>query len=276
MKRHLSISRAWDETRAIFARDGRLFVAVALALIVLPGILVVLTTPESGSGEEQDALSQVLQLIAGLVGILGQLALVRLALGPTTTVGGAIAHGARRFLPLLGALLLLILTVAILILPIIMMSGGAGALNRGAAASPSGAAALAILLVVILVLALSVKFMVAAAVASAEPVGPIAILKRSWALTNGHYWKLLGLLLLLAIAVLVLMLAAGTIGGILARIVTPDLEPFSVGALVLALFAAFVQGVFTVLSSVMLARVYVQLAGEGTAEVETSVPNSGS
>jgi hypothetical protein len=36
----LSISKAWEETKAIITRDGRLFVAVALALFVLPGIIL--------------------------------------------------------------------------------------------------------------------------------------------------------------------------------------------------------------------------------------------
>ena len=36
----LSLSRAWEETMAVLARDGRLFAAVALALFVLPGLIV--------------------------------------------------------------------------------------------------------------------------------------------------------------------------------------------------------------------------------------------
>ena len=35
----LSISAAWDETRSILVRDGQLFAAVALALIVLPEVV---------------------------------------------------------------------------------------------------------------------------------------------------------------------------------------------------------------------------------------------
>ena len=34
----LSLSRAWEETTSVLARDGRLFVAVALALFVLPAL----------------------------------------------------------------------------------------------------------------------------------------------------------------------------------------------------------------------------------------------
>ena len=34
--RQLSISAAWEETKAIIARDGSLLMAVALALVALP------------------------------------------------------------------------------------------------------------------------------------------------------------------------------------------------------------------------------------------------
>ena len=41
----LSISKAWDETKAILVRDGRLIGAVALALFVLPGLVLDLAYP---------------------------------------------------------------------------------------------------------------------------------------------------------------------------------------------------------------------------------------
>jgi hypothetical protein len=36
---NLSISAAWDETKAILAHDGKLFASVALALIALPALV---------------------------------------------------------------------------------------------------------------------------------------------------------------------------------------------------------------------------------------------
>ncbi|QNP44743.1 hypothetical protein H9L14_08085 [Sphingomonas sediminicola] len=45
MASSLSISRAWDETREIFRRDGGLLVSVALALIVLPEVVVGIVSP---------------------------------------------------------------------------------------------------------------------------------------------------------------------------------------------------------------------------------------
>ncbi|MFL6842219.1 MAG: hypothetical protein ACJ8D2_07225, partial [Sphingomicrobium sp.] len=91
----LSVSKAWDETRGIFVRDGSLLTAVALALLVLPQIIVGLVTVP-GAGAATPA-GRLVWLVAALVGVVGQIAIVRLALGHTT-VGDAIGHGARRFL----------------------------------------------------------------------------------------------------------------------------------------------------------------------------------
>jgi hypothetical protein len=116
--------------------------------------------------------------------------------------------------------------------------------------------------------------MVSTAVAGAEAVGPLAILKRSWAVTRGQYWKLLGLLLLLLVVAIVIMAAAAALGGVLGAIIDPDLEPMSLGALVMSLFTGIGQGVFAVLSAVMVTRVYLQLAGSGR-DAEVTVPHSG-
>ena len=43
----LSISKAWDETRSIVARDRGLLFTVALALFVLPGVISDLVTPDA-------------------------------------------------------------------------------------------------------------------------------------------------------------------------------------------------------------------------------------
>ena len=273
----VSLSTAWDESRAILTRDGRLLVAVALALIVLPTVIVGLVVPTAGG--ERETYHRLLQAAGGLIGLIGQLALVRLVIGPPTTVGAAISHGARRFPSLLGAIILLVLMFLLMVIPVVLIlafTGSADLTNPSRAAT--GASAALILLMLIAILAISARFMVSTAVAGAEAVGPLAILKRSWSVTRGHYWKLLGLLLLLLVVAIVIMAAAAALGGVLGAIIDPDLEPMSLGALVMALFTGVGQGVFAVLSAVMVTRIYLQLAGAAggpSREAEVTVPHSG-
>lgn len=268
----LSISRAWDEAKEIIGRDGRLLVAVALALVVFPTVILGLIVPTDPA--EGGLSSALLQVAVALIAMIAQLALIRLAIGPGTTVGAAISHGVRRFPALFVAMLLLLFLIICLMIPLILILGAMGTVDvANPSRSLTGAAVGVSILIVLGLVALSVKFLLTAPVASAEGVGPIAILKRSWSLTNGQYWKLLGFLLLLLIVAIILMAAAGAVGGILGALISPDLETFSIGALVLAVFTGVAQGAFTILSAVMMARVYVQLSGRDSLDV--TVPKTG-
>lgn len=268
----LSISRAWEESKDIFGRDGRLLVAVALALVVLPMVVVGLAVPSDP--EQAGVAGGLLQILVALIAMIGQLALIRLAVGPATSVGAAISHGVRRFPALLGAMLLLLLMIVIVLIPVTLVLAAMGAVDvENPTRALTGAAVGVMLLLLVAALAVSVKFLLTAPVASAEAAGPIAILKRSWTLTNGHYWKLLGFLLLLLIVAIILTAAAGAIGGILGVLISPGLESFSIGSLVLALFTGTAQGAFTILSAVMMARIYIQLSGRESLDV--TVPKTG-
>lgn len=268
----LSISTAWDDTRSILARDGRLLVAVALALVVLPTVVVGLIVPANQA--ETEGYHGIVQLVGALIVLVGQLALIRLAIGPATSVGAAISHGARRFPAMFGSIVLLVLLFVALLTPPLLILGVAGAIDLSDPSQLTGATAGVVLLMLVAVLALSARFMLSAPVAAAEKAGPLAILKRSWALSSGHYWRLLALLVLFLIVAVVLMMTATVIGGIVGALVSPDRDPFTLGALVVALCTGLAQAVFTVMSSVMLARSYLQLSGAaGGAEV--TVPHSG-
>lgn len=266
----LSLSTAWDESKAIFARDGALLFAVALALLVLPEIVGGSISPPTAS---QSASGRLLALAMAFVAVIGQLAIVRLAIGPSTTVGQAIAHGARRFPATLGALIIMVCVLALVLLPllvILLMSGAIGMPVEGQAPPQSFSAVL--LLIVIASLFVAVKFIMTVPVSSAEEAGPLTILKRSWRLTSGHYGPLFGVELLLLVAAMVLLLSAQFVGGSIAAAVGGDIAPFSVSALVLAAFMGIAQAVFTVLASVMLARIYVQLA---RGEADGGAPSNG-
>jgi hypothetical protein len=268
----LSLSRAWEETRGIFARDGGLLTAVALAMFVLPETVVGLITPPSGA--TMSPVGRAVWIVGMLIGLIGQLALVRLALGPSTTVGQAIQNGARRFLPTFGALLMVGIAVALIVIPLLvllMMAGVVGVPVEGQQPPPSFA--LFVVLVAIASLLVSVKFTMAVPISIGEEPGPLEILKRSWRLTSGHYWRLLAFIVLLLVTTTILLLAAQSVGGIAAQLIGGRVAPFTLGALVLALVLSIVSAAVTTLFAVMLARIYLQLAGRG--EAQAGVPSSG-
>ena len=264
----LSLSQAWDETRMVLARDGRLFVAVALALFVLPGVVLGVVVPEAHNAGEMPAAGAWIgvAVIALIVSLAGQLAVIRLSIGPHVSVGEAIIHGAKRLLPYIAA-------VVIWVVPILIVGSLLYAYLGANAEHPSPVAGLALIAISILGFFLAVRMILASAVAGAEPVGPIAIVRRSWELTHGNWWRLFVFLILFAIGALCLLYAVEAVFGLLAQMMFGDLGPLTLGSLLVAIVSQLVSATLTVLFFVMIARIYVQRSGQTAAP--PSVPSSG-
>jgi hypothetical protein len=258
--RTLSVSAAWDETTAILARDGRLLVSVGLALIALPSAINSVVNPGGVNSASAPAWTVVVALIASLIALAGQLALIRLVLGPSITVGGAIIHGLRRMPIYFVSAVLIIIGLLVIGIPIGLALSALGVpLSAKPPASP--ALTVAVLFYVAIIAFLGVRLLMTAPVASGEAAGPIAIIKRSWLLTNGHWWRLFGFLLAFVVAAIIALVAVGSAAGIVIQLVIGSVQPMSAGALILALLQALVSAAVTTLFAVMLARIYLQLAG---------------
>lgn len=260
----LSITDAWNETAAFVAREGRLIFPIGFLMLSLPGaVLQILMPPPPAPGELPEGglwLAYIPVMI--VISLIGTLAITLLALRGGTSVGEALAHGARRVGPVILALLLVGLASGLASLPIMMLFGLL-AINSGNPAL----AGLAILVMLPLALALWARLSMVTPVAAAEQAGPIAMLQRSWQITRGHFWKLLGLMVLLAIVAIAISIAVGAIGGLLIALVAGMPEPGSLSFYLLLILSALVQAVLSTVLAVLLARVYAQLAGTGSAEV---------
>lgn len=263
----LSVSRAWDESKQVIAHDGRLLLPVALAMFVLPGLVVDLSMPAGAPGRLPPAGPWIaMSSVAALVSLVGQLAVIRLAMGPHLTVGEAIAHGTRRLLAYLAAVLVWMVPFVVVAL---FLFGQIAA----DPAHPSLAAACALLVLVVVMTFIAVRLLLTSSIASAEAIGPVAILRRSWALTSGNWWRLFGFFLTFMVGAIVLFWATETVFGLLASLVFPGQQADDIGWLVVRIVAQLVSALISVIFFVMLARIYAQLAGRGGAQA--SVPNSG-
>lgn len=263
----ISISAAWEETKSLLSRDGRLFASVALALIVLPAVLVGVIDPRATGEIDAPTWFDLLVLAISLISVAGQLALVRLALGPSVTVAEAISHGLRRLGPYLLAIILLGLAAMIVAIPFAIAAVALGLeIERGAAAPMTGSIIILILVMALLFLFLAVRFLMAMPVASAEQAGPIDMLKRSWRLTDGHWLKLFLFLLLVLTAAVLILGAVSLVTGSLVLLAFGAVEPMSLAALIQSLIEGIFTGVFSVIFTLMLTRIYVQLSGRDTVE----------
>ncbi|MEO8454028.1 MAG: hypothetical protein ABI454_02615 [Sphingomicrobium sp.] len=263
----LSLSKAWDETKAIIMRDGRLFASVALALVALPAAVEGLVSPRGMDASAPWWVDAVI-IVASFIALAGQLALIRLALGPSITVGGAITHGIRRMPIYLLAAMLILFGLFIAAIPFALVLAAFGVPLPAKGVPPSPVATVGMLLYVALICFVVVRMLMSAPVASAERVGPLAMLRRSWDLTAGNWWRLFAFLVMIFVAAFALAIAVRGVSGVLIEVALGPADPMSTSALVVAIVLAVFNSVLTVFLAVMLARIYVQLAArEDVAEV---------
>lgn len=252
---------------AVLARDGRLFIAVALALFVLPGLVLDASMPDVVAGQFPPAGPWIaIGLVALLIWITGQLTVIRLAMEPHVSVGEGIVHAVKRLVPY-------VLSAFLWLVPILILGSVLSADLEISRSHPSLAAALALIALAVVGLFLAVRLMLSSAVASTEDAGPLKILKRSWLLTRGNWWRLFAFVFLFWIGALCLLWAVESVAGVVVRLAVEDSGPRSLGGLLISIISQLISALLSVACFVMLARIYVQLSG--TPASTASVPSSG-
>ena len=120
------------------------------------------------------------------------------ALGRKTTARRALATGLRRVPALFGVWLILFLVIGV---PALLLIGGMIALIAASDEAAIGLIAFfaAMPLVVLAWLALMPRLAFTPYAVVLERLGPVAALKRSWALTRGRFWRTLGTVLVITI-----------------------------------------------------------------------------
>ena len=259
----LSISKAWDETAEFVRREMGAVLPIALALIMLPSILVqvlrpMLVAPGSTSG----ALPSLLLLLIVLaLNIVGTIAISALAIGRESVVGSAIQRGFRRLLAMFAAALLVAIAAVVLLTIIAALVGVQVEELQARPESAGGKLALMGLIFVVIALVFWAKLMLMTPVAAAEDGGPIAIIRRSWSLTNGHFVKLVVFSVLMLIVLFAVTLAVTLVAGTLLGLVGEPLKPGTIANLLLLLISGVANAILVVLFTTMASRIYARLAG---------------
>ena len=257
----LSIGTAWDEAKEALKRSRRLIVPVALGMVLLPAVIAAMVEPRTATGEQPPAGPWMLVVLAMVVVmLLAQLTLVLLVNGWRGSLGEAIGQAGKR-LPVLLLTVVLIAIPAMFVMAFVIAivaagPGGDGGLDP-ASISPAGW--LAMLLFALVLLFISVRLLPTVAVIAEGRLGPIASLRRSFALTSGNFWKLLAFVVLIVLAFMVVALAIGGVVGSIVSVLFGAAEPWSVSLLLLALTSGVVQAAFVAFYTAMIARITAQL-----------------
>lgn len=123
-------------------------------------------------------------------------------LGRVPTIGGSFRAGLRVALPLLGMGLLAFIAFMVM---------WVGLVVAGALVGEWWSILVTILVALVGTVYLAASWMVAPAVITLERSGPLRGLGRAWRLSEGHRWRVLGLLLLLGVLQVVLSILLSTI-----------------------------------------------------------------
>lgn len=263
------MSNVWDRTTAFVAAHRGDLTVIALLGIALPSAASAIVDPLSVA---PDGTTRMVVSITGILALLitiwGQLGITALTLADGGGVGRAMATASSRFLPLLGAVIPVALGAVLLALPfiLILLASGADLAQMGAPGykppvTPGvGLAMFAYLIVwVPLMLFLAARLALIAPIVIAEHLSFRAI-GRSWALTRGLAFKIIGVLLIYAVVVIVAVFATRIVAGTVTRLLLPSEEPVSAALVLTAITVALVTALFSVLSTVFVAQLYKAVA----------------
>lgn len=257
----LSIGDAWAQSAAFLRAEARLVAPIALALLAVPGALLIMIAPPAGKAGPMSVADQpppgpwlIGALLLFSVMLVGQLAISRLALGWNQSVGDALKLSARRLLVLLGANMLL---VAIVFIPLLIVI-------TGFALGGKAGEALGWLVVAIPLLIVFIRASLSLPIAANEREGAVATLRRSFAITHGSSWRLLGFAAVFAIGAIVLAGAVSAVTGTLVVAVLGKPEPWSAALALMALISGVAQSAILAVWTVMLSHIYLALTGESS------------
>jgi len=267
---NLSIGRAWDEAKAALQANRRLIVPVALGMILLPAVMASMVEPQVPAGEQPPPGLWMLFVLAMIfIMFIGQLAMVLMVNGWRGSVGEAIGQAARRT-PTLILAAMMIGIVIILSFSVILAISMGRSIESGQFdwSSVSGVGWILLCLAFIALLYFSVRLLLLVAVVAMENRGPIASIRRTFELTSGQFWRLLGFLLALMVGFFVVALTVGALIGALVTLAAGRPEPWTISLLLVALTGGLDQAGFVMVYTAMLARIYAQVGA-----AQTSVPD---
>lgn len=237
MNAPLSIATLWRETFNGGRASMSLYLPIAAAFVLLPGVLIDRFGPQppKTAAELTPHLVFWALVVPSLIGIVAQAAIVRLEIdrraNRSRSVGEALAVALRVWPVLVVALVL--------------------------AAVPTG---IGLLLFIVPGLYLAGRLAMVLPLVTDGSAGPLAAVERSWRLTEDNGWRVIAFTALWAVWFLALSAVAAVIGGGIATGLAAA-GAGSAGAIVASIIGGFVAALFTVFNAVGLAAIYARLGG---------------
>ena len=256
-----TMSAVWDRSVAVLQGRGGMLAAIAVPAMLLPAVV------RAAAQAYADPASPTSSAIAGLIGIAtilvalwGQLAILAAASDPAILKGEALRMATARLPAAIGLAAIVLVVVTLVFAPVFVALAGTGldlqAMATGATPtlSPGVAGFVGLYSVVFLIAALFVgtRMVLLYPVILLERTG-IRAFARSFRLTRGLTWRILGVLLLYLVVLLVASGAARLVVGTVAALI---LGPGATATFIAAIAAAIVTTALAVVAVVFTAQLY--------------------
>lgn len=270
----VTMSSVWDRTTDVLSGRAGMLTRIALVALFLPAVV------RDGWAAYAGATSTATTLIGGILALLvllatiwGQLAITAVASDPATTQGDATRQATRRFGPALAIYAAAVLVAALLFAPMIVALAGSNidwtAMSRGQAPQISagvvGFVGIYAIILFIAFVVLTARLFLLNPVILNERAG-LHSYARSWSLTRGLAWRIIGVVLLFAIVLGIASSAVALVAGIVLRLLL-GAEALATVQFLTALVSAAVTTVYVVVVAVFAAQLYAAISGRRAADI---------
>ncbi len=269
----VTMSNVWDRTTEVLRGRAGLLASIAALTLFMPGVVrdgvTAFLTPGSTAFV---AVGGLVSIVVAIIALWGQLALLAMSNDPTTTRSDAYAQASARLLPAIGVTIVAILVAMLFVLPVAVAIGLSGAdfstmTTTGAMPDIGGGTAAFIGLYALFLFAFGLfiiaRIMLVNVVVLNERRG-LGAFRRSFELTRGLTWRIIGVLILYVIVLAVAASAAQFITGAVFGLLLDDARTTTFLA---AVVAGVVTTIFSVIAAVFTAQLYVAVAQRGVATV---------
>ena len=254
----------WDRTTDVLSGRGRTLAGIAALAIFLPGVVRTGYSLYVGKATPSTALlGGLIAIIVSLLAVWGQLTLIALSTDPATTETQAGAIGRARLLPTIGVALLIGIGFGVFLLPILIALVGAGwspeAMQAGQMPTltpgQGGFIGLYTLACAIAFLWVAARLALWTPVMVNERLG-ISAIRRSFALTRGITWRIIGVFVLYLIVLGISFSAVSAVTGVVFGLILGTGAKATVGFLA-AVAGGAVAAIFSTVAAVFTAQLYV-------------------
>jgi hypothetical protein len=257
----ISMSAIWDESAAMIRRESHLMVPLALATVGIGAVISGMTQPETpGAGL---GLAGILGFVIGnILNLIGNLAIMVLALMPGMSVGESLRLAMARLPKMLGIAAIFLIAILVMMIPIAVIIGMSSAgINQNMTFQELPPVAIFVVLVISLVLFYFIARLLTLTAMVVDQNPPvIEAIRSSFTATRGITMKVVGVVLLFLVVTIVVSAAAGSIAGILFGMLGKAVGAPLLGKGLTVLVTGMISALLSIVSTVFGAMLYRKLS----------------